>query len=139
MKITLQELWNYGQSGHVWQGRFKAFLAQDDEHLATVVRYVERKPLRAGLVERAEAWPWSSLGNANQGPRLDAQTMPRRADWVEFVNTPMTEAEGESVRLSILRDRPFGSAIWTGDTAQRLGLTYSLRPRGRPRSLDPSP
>ena len=40
---------HYGQSGHIWQCRFKAFATQDDEHLIRVVRYVERNPLRAGL------------------------------------------------------------------------------------------
>ena len=42
---------HYHGSGHVWQGRFKAFPIQDDEHYLTVLRYVERNPLRAGLVE----------------------------------------------------------------------------------------
>ena len=37
-------------SGHVWQGRFKAFPIQENEHLLTVLRYVERNPLRAGIV-----------------------------------------------------------------------------------------
>src|SRR5262245_39966713 len=45
---------HYGTSGHVWQGRFKAFAIQDDDHLATVLRYVERNALRAELVARAE-------------------------------------------------------------------------------------
>lgn len=53
---------HYHGSGHVWQGRFKAFPIQRDEHLLTVMRYVERNPLRAKLVRRAEAWRWSSLG-----------------------------------------------------------------------------
>src|SRR5438128_247415 len=43
----------YGGSGHVWQGRFKAFPIQEDEHLLTVIRYVERNPLRASMVARA--------------------------------------------------------------------------------------
>jgi putative transposase len=47
----------YRSSGRVWHGRFKAFPAQEDEHLLVVLRYIERNPLRAGLVERAEAWP----------------------------------------------------------------------------------
>ena len=66
----------YASSGHVWQGRYKSFLVQSRrpgaseraagvvqaaDPLWTVVRYVERNPLRAGLVERAEDWPWSSL------------------------------------------------------------------------------
>ena len=52
---------HYHSTGHVWQGRFKAFPIQEDEHLLVVLRYIERNPLRAGLVERAERWPWSSL------------------------------------------------------------------------------
>lgn len=48
-------------SGHLFQGRFKSFPVQTDEHLLTVCRYVERNALRAGLVRRAEDWRWSSL------------------------------------------------------------------------------
>ncbi len=55
----------HGSDGHLWQGRFKAFPIQRDEHLLSVLRYVERNPLRAKLVARAEDWPWSSLGAAN--------------------------------------------------------------------------
>ena len=52
---------HYRSGGHVWQGRFKAFPMQEDEHYLTVLRYVERNPLRANLVRKAEAWQWSSL------------------------------------------------------------------------------
>jgi putative transposase len=45
---------HYQTSGHVWQGRFKAFPIQEDEHLLTVLRYVERNPLRAGLVDQVD-------------------------------------------------------------------------------------
>ncbi len=41
---------HYHGSGHVWQGRFKAFPIEQDEHLLAVLRYVERNPLRANLV-----------------------------------------------------------------------------------------
>jgi putative transposase len=46
-------------TGHLYQGRFKAFPVQDDAHFCTVVRYVERNALRAGLVTQAETWRWS--------------------------------------------------------------------------------
>ena len=52
----------YHTTGRIWQGRFKAFPIQHDNHLLTVLRYVERNPLRARLVERAAEWRWSSLG-----------------------------------------------------------------------------
>ena len=52
---------HYKGSGHVWQGRFKAFPVQSDEHYLTVLRYVERNPLRANMVQRSQDWEWSSL------------------------------------------------------------------------------
>src|SRR5215207_11457447 len=52
---------HYHSSGHVWQGRFKAFPIQEDEHLLLVLRYIERNALRAGLIAKVTGWPWSSL------------------------------------------------------------------------------
>ena len=51
----------YQTSGHVWQGRFKAFAVHNDRHLYAVLRYVERNPVRAGLVEQAQHLLWASL------------------------------------------------------------------------------
>src|ERR1700761_6128475 len=48
-------------TGHLYQGRFKSFPVQSDDHLLTVCRYVEQNAMLAGLVERAEDWRWSSL------------------------------------------------------------------------------
>ena len=48
-------------TGPVYQGRFKSFPVQEDDHYFTVCRYVERNPLRANRVARAEHWRWSSL------------------------------------------------------------------------------
>ena len=47
--------------GHLYQGRFKSFPVQSDEHLLTVLRYIERNAVGAGLVVRAEHWRWSGL------------------------------------------------------------------------------
>jgi putative transposase len=125
---------HYAHSGHVWQGRFKAFATQDDDHLVTVIRYVERNSLRAGLVSRAEDWPWSSLSSARSAAvavrKLTVAEEVRRVDWVAFVNEPITEAEADAIRLCIRRNRPFGSDAWTEATAVRLGLQSSIRDRG---------
>ena len=80
---------HYHSSGHVWQGRFRAFPSAEDEHLLTVLRYLERNPLRAGLVKRAEEWPWSSLHGwclGNLSAVLHPGPVPRPATWVAFVN-----------------------------------------------------
>ena len=128
---------HYHATGHVWQGRFKAFPIQDDDHLLVVLRYVERNPLHAGLVGRAEAWEWSSLHGHAQGPLalwLDPGPVPRGPQWVEAVNAPMFETELAPIRRSLQRAAPFGSEAWTLQTAIALGLESSLKPLGRSRT-----
>ena len=125
----------HGTNGHVWGGRFKAFPIQRDEHLLTVLRYVERNPLRANLVRRAEDWRWSSLKSRRDGGALISEIPQayRPRDWIRYVNQPQTSAELEALRRSVARGAPFGSREWSMRTAKRLGLEQSLRPRGRPR------
>ena len=133
---------HYHSSGHIWQGRFTSFPIQEDDHLRDVLRYIERNPLRAKLVARAEDWPWSSLkalSDPSATPvRLDPGPAPRGAGWIEAVNAAMFEAEVERVRESIRRDRPLGDPTWTLATAANLGLEYSLHPRGRPPRSGPA-
>ena len=127
---------HYHSSGHIWQGRFKSFPIQEDDHLRVVLRYVERNPLRARLVERDEEWRWSSLHGlaaGSPGPiPLDPGPAPRGAGWVEEVNALMLDDDVARVRVSIRRDRPLGDPTWTLATAKALGLEYSLKPPGRP-------
>ena len=117
-------------NGHIWGGRFKAFPIQRDTHLLTVLRYVERNPLRAGLVEKAEKWRWSSLHRKEAF--LSNWPVPKPKDWNIFVNRPETASELEAIRTSAQRGRPFGEASWIKNTSERLGLEFTLRTRGRP-------
>jgi hypothetical protein len=48
------------RTGHLFQGRYKSILIQKDSHLLEVCRYVVLNPVRARMVERPEAWKWSS-------------------------------------------------------------------------------
>jgi putative transposase len=99
-----------------------------------VLRYIERNPVRAGLVERAQDWRWSSATPAWVGmPMLDTGPVPRPPEWLEHVNTPQTEAEVEALRECTRRRRPYGDLAWMKQVAPQLGLEASLRPRGRPR------
>lgn len=120
--------------GHLYQGRFKSFMVQDDRHFLTVCRYVEANPLRATMVDRAEGWPWSSLQRRPERAVLLADwPLDRPRNWVSLVNQPLGEESLRQLRTSVLRERPFGSEAWVKRTAKRLGLESTLRPRGRPR------
>src|SRR5438128_5533372 len=90
-------------SGHLYQGRFKSFPVQEDEHFLTVCRYVERNALRAGLVQRAEDWRWSSLwrhehGDAKARSLLGQWPVPRPRRWADWVNEVQTEGELAALR-----------------------------------------
>ncbi|MDR3634772.1 MAG: transposase [Isosphaeraceae bacterium] len=128
----------YQTSGHVWQGRFKAFPIEPGEPLRTVLRYVERNPVRSRLTKRAERWPWSSLkwwADPRPLPYLDVRSVRRGEDWVDAVNRPMPEADEERIKNAMARGAPFGSERWVRRTADDLGLGSSLNPRGRPRKV----
>src|SRR4029077_7575228 len=113
-------------TGHLYQGRFKAFPIQEDEHLYTVLRYVERNPLRANLVSRAEDWPWSSLSHRLQRKepkdRLSAWPVALPRDWRAHVNRAQTKAEEEALRRSVNRGTPFGGDAWQQQIVEDLGL-----------------
>jgi putative transposase len=144
----------YGTSGHVWQGRFKSFpiqrrrpgaperasgVIETADPVWTAVRYVERNPLRANLVRRAENWRWSSLhvlgsrpGAAKLAVVLTEPT-PRPRGWVKLVNQAQSEEELAAMRRSVTRGTPLGGEAWVRRIAAQLGLESTLRPRGRPR------
>lgn len=120
-------------SGHVWQGRYKSFPVESDGHLLTVLRYVEANPVRAGLVKHAADWTWSSHRRDGSLLLPDAPPITLPADWSRHVDTPQTSAEIERMRNSVRRGAPYGASAWVQSTAETLGITFSLRPRGRPR------
>ena len=148
LTVTHTQRWHarFGTTGTgpIYQGRFKSFPVQDDAHLWTLIRYVERNPKRAGLVRRAEDWRHSSLWRWAKGDAeakrllssLPATAGRRPRDWIRLVNRPETAAELEAIRRSVGRGSPFGDERWIERTARRLELGSTLRPRGRPRRTD---
>jgi putative transposase len=123
-------------TGPVYQGRFKSFPVQQDEHFFTLCRYVERNPLRANLVQRAEHWRWCSLWHRCHStgvPWLHEWPSALPANWVPHVNQVETEGELIAIRQSVLRGAPYGDELWQKQTAQALGLESALRRPGRPK------
>jgi putative transposase len=132
----------YGTMGRLWQGRYKAFIVQDDHYLLTLIRYVERNAQRKNLVARAEHWRWGSLNwrVRDRAPiPLENPPLPLPRNWVEYVNLPQTAAELEAIRASVNRQRPFGDPNWVNDKARDAGLDQSLVHVGRPRKRRSGP
>ncbi len=64
----------HGRCGHVFQGRYGAVTVADDAQLISVVRYIARNPVAAGLAEDPADWPWSSHRAISDATR--------RPDWI---------------------------------------------------------
>ena len=110
----------HGRVGHVFQGRYKAILVEKDSYLLELARYVVLNPVRAGMVRKAAAWPWSShhamMGTEAAPPWLQTdwilgQFSPRRGRaikrYIDFVE--------QGVGLPSLWGRLRGQVFLGGD------------------------
>jgi putative transposase len=132
-RVNRAQRWN----GHLWQGRF--FSAPlDEDYFYAAMRYVERNPLRAGMVARAEDYRWSSAA-AHCGWRGDrvltrnpAWTHPIEAvgDWSRWLATDGGDAEDDDLRESTRQNRPCGSGSFVRAMTSIAGRDLQLRPRG---------
>ena len=78
--------------GHLFGGRFKAFLVEEERYLATVLRYVVLNPVRAKMVERPEEYRWSSY-RATAGLDSAPEWLDVDATLSSFGRVPETAAE----------------------------------------------
>jgi putative transposase len=133
-----------GWRGHLWQGRFASFV-MDEPHLIAAARYVERNPVRAGLVRRAEDWPWSSAA-AHVSGRDDALAengwlAERTAGWVctwgEYLADSDTEDLQDRLRLHERTGRPLGDRPFLERLGALLGRDLIPGKRGpKPKVLN---
>jgi putative transposase len=128
--INAREKWD----GQLWQGRFASFV-MDERYLLACARYVERNPVRAGLVERAADWPWSSARTHLGGPP-DPLTDPgplleRWPDWQSVLEAGERWRVVEAIRERERSGRPLGSRAFISDLAKAIGFPFHPRRRVR--------
>ena len=128
-------------TGHVYQGRFKAFPIQADDHLERVLRYVQLNPVRAKAVRRPWAWRWGSCHVRKSGPAELAALLgdwpidiPR--NWNAWLDVGISPSDSKRFATAIERSQPLGDQAWTRRIATRLNLAHTLNPRGRPSKKD---
>lgn len=142
LTLTHTQRWHVAHKtigqGHLYQGRYKSFPVQKDEHFLQLVRYVERNAKRAALVKKSEDWQWSSLyrrvrGTKNQQQLLSPWPVKPDANYLAWVNAPQPKEELENIRYAIKRGRPVGTDQWVARIVKALGLESTINPRGRPK------
>jgi putative transposase len=135
-----------GWSGSLWEGRFKCSPVDSDRYLLICGRYIDLNPVRVNLVDRPEAYVWSSYrarAGLTSSPFLDidpalaalaAQDQRRHEIYRELANVPLTAAELELVRGAVKRNQLTGDTEFIETVRDEKGLDVPARSRGRPRS-----
>jgi putative transposase len=120
-------------TGHLWQGRFSS-TAMDERHLMAAARYVSMNPVRAGLVARAEDWPWSSarahLAGADDGVVSAAPLLARIGDFAGLLDAAEDAAAILAIRRSRSTGRPVGAADWIAALEAETGRGLAPAKRG---------
>lgn len=126
-----------GWRGHLWQGRYFA-CPLDEKYLWAAVHYVERNPVRAGLVERAEDYPWSSAATHcghNRDDILSSDFPPPGIieDWRKWLHESDNPEDSDMLRQNTQRGLPCGSESFVSKLEKLFDRSLSFRPRGRPK------
>jgi putative transposase len=125
----------YDSTGHLWEGRFYSSV-MDDAYLWNAVRYVERNPIRAGLIARAENYRWSSAA-AHCGLRSDrllSNDLPFLGlveDWSAWLAVPNLREHDDLIRQHTESGYPCGSDEFITQLEHKLGRPIRPQKSGR--------
>ncbi len=94
--------------GHIYQDRYKSFLVENDRYFLTVLKYIERNPVRAKLTLRPEEWRWGSAyrrinGNFQEDSLLAEMPVDLPADYQAWINTPEPAEELMMLRNALTK------------------------------------
>ncbi len=128
--------YRYEWTGHLWQARFFS-VVMDERHTLTAMRYVERNPVRSGLVETPEDWPWSSvrghLGIVDDPLIDETATNELIADWRKYIRAREDRSELDSLRRQTGTGRPSGEPGFIAAIEDISGRRIQTKRAGRKR------
>lgn len=121
-------------TGHLFQGRFGS-VAMDEAHLVSAFRYVALNPVKAGLVARAQDWPWSSAGAHLAGrdtPYVEVAPALSRVGNFAGLISPADDIDPQwtNILRAELIGRPVGAKAWIEQLELQCGRDLSPRKRG---------
>ena len=133
------------RSGSLWEGRFKSSIIETDEYLLSCCRYIDLNPLRAGVVESPEEYPWSSYQCKAMGkhdPVVDVDicykalgndAIERQTAYRKFTVETIPDEELRLIRGAVQRSQLTGTDIFRKRIKQKFGINISDKRRGRPK------
>ena len=121
--------------GHLYQNRYTNGLIEPGRSLIAVIRYVEANALAAGIVRRAEEYPWASASAyaTDEGrPEIADWPIERPKDWLTLLNLRTPAQELKRIQQTAARGAPYGCQDWTKRVIRAYNLEHTVRQRGRP-------
>jgi len=130
------------RSGRLWQNRYYSCPVEPGRHLWVVARYIERNPVRAGIVRSVEDWRWSSAEAHVRGTSDGVLSEPSWLDRNEIGEyrrhlTMDEEEQEDEIRRATSTGRPWGTAGFVAKLERSLKRVLEARPVGRPRIVQP--
>lgn len=134
----------YDRSGTLWQGRFRATVIESEPYFLACSRYIESNPVRAGLVQEAVDYPWSSFSHhAGVKPdplitdhplfwALGNTPFDREVAYKELMNQGLASREIEAISQATLKGWPLGSEKFKTMLARQTNRRVTPAKRGRP-------
>ena len=135
----------YGGSGSIWEGRYKANLAQDDRYLLICMGYIELNPVRADMVTRPEQYQWSIFHRNGRGEK-DAVVMShslyhtlgrtidlRQAVCVELFRAHVDDFDSSEIRNAWQTGTPLGNDYFRQKVESKLGCKVGQSRPSRPK------
>lgn len=125
--------------GHLYQGRYKSFICQDNAHFLILACYVERNAKKANLSRKAEDWKWGSAyitkyGTTKQKKLISTWPIQKPKDYLSLLNKPQSEFEEDIIERSIKRSSPFGEDSWIKRIVKKFNLESTINSIGRPKN-----
>ena len=124
--------------GPLYQGRYKSFLVDTDEYFLTLMKYVERNPVRAKLTNVCEEWRWGSVQqHASSDMRILSESpIPLPEQYLKWINTAEREEILNTIRYSVNKGAPYGRDKWVDVMVKEYNLGATMRGGGRPRLIN---
>lgn len=130
----------YGRTGRLWECRFHSCPVETESYLWAVCRYIEKNPVRAGMVKQPADYLWSSVKiNTAVENRQDSFIEPIWKDYldkdayIKFLNQSDDEKQIKEISQSTIQGVPVGRESFVKDVIESSGVIIVKKPRGRPK------
>ena len=135
------------RTGSLWEGRYKSSPIETDTYLLACNRYVELNPVKAGMVEYAKDYEWSSyrqrvglevdvwIDNDSAYLGLSDDETERSQRYMGYINEQSLASETQLIQQALQRGQLTGTNRFVEQVEHRLGQRIEHRGQGRPRSV----